>query len=149
MARLGPEGTKGQVLLSLTPAFRVRGRFTCKALGGKPEWTMVYVSTFDGKTRVAQCDSTDAEFSLLLPDGAWSLYMYGTDIRSVDRVVEPRKGKLDLDLGAVEMEATFLALHYGKPLPPWTVSDARGAKPSVQLSDYRGKWVLVEFWGFW
>jgi hypothetical protein len=149
MVRLGPEGARGSLLLSLFPVFRVRGRFTCKALGGKPEWTMVYAYTSDGKVRVAQCDSTDAEFSLLLPDGAWSLNMYGTDINGVDRTVEPKKGKLDLDLGAVEMEATFLARHYGKPLPAWTVSDARGVKTSAQIADYKGKWLLVEFWGFW
>jgi hypothetical protein len=149
MARLGPEGSKEPLVLSLAPVFRVHGRFTCKALGGKPEWTMVYAYTFDGKVRIAQCDSTEAEFSLLLPQGAWSLNMYGTDIRSIDRTVEPKKGKLDLDLGAVEMEATFLAVHYGKPLPPWTVSDARGVRRETQLSDYKGRWVLVEFWGYW
>ena len=62
---------------------------------------------------------------------------------------EPKKDKRDLDLGVVEFEATFLALHYGKPLPAWNVTDARRTTKLAQLSDYRGKWVLVEFWGFW
>jgi len=147
MARLEPGDAKEPVVFTLGPVLRIHGRFTCKALGGKPEWTMVYV--YDGKVRVAQCDSTDAKFSLLLPEGSWDLNMYGTDVKGIDRSVSPKKGKRDLDLGAVELEPTFLALHYGKPLPPWSVSDARGAKPSTQVSDYRGKWLLVEFWGFW
>ena len=63
--------------------------------------------------------------------------------------MEPEHGKLDLDMGVLEMEATFLAVHYGKPLPPWTVSDARGARTSTQIADFKGKWLLVEFWGFW
>jgi hypothetical protein len=29
------------------------------------------------------------------------------------------------------------------------VTDARGVKRDVQLSDFKGKWVLIEFWGFW
>jgi len=147
MARLEPEGSKEPLVLTLGPVLRVRGRFTCKALGGKPEWTMVYV--YDGKVRVGQCDSTAAEFTLLLPEGSWDLNMYGTDVKDIDRTIAPKKGKLDLDLGAVEMEATFLAMHYGKPLPPWSVSDGRGASPSTQIADYKGKWLLVEFWGFW
>ena len=109
----------------------------------------MYVSTDDGKWRLAQCDSREARFSLLLPEGSWSLDMYGSDIQGIDRTVTSKKGSLDLDLGTVEFEATFLALHYGKPLPAWSVSDARGVTDTVQLADYRGRWVLLEFWGFW
>ena len=146
-AYLQAEGSKEPLVLSLAPVFRVRGRFSCKALGGKPEWTMVYV--YDGKTRVGQCDSTAAEFNLLLPSASWDLNMYGTDVQGIDRTVAPAKGKLDLDMGTIELEATFLARHYGKPLPAWNVSDARGTRPSIQIADFKGKWLLVEFWGFW
>src|SRR5262249_51129553 len=34
-------------------------------------------------------------------------------------------------------------------LPAWTLADARGVKKDVTLADYRGKWVLVDFWGYW
>src|SRR5205823_4038152 len=37
--------------------------------------------------------------------------------------------------------------HVGRPPPPWHVVDARGVKKDVQPADFRGKWVLVEFWG--
>jgi hypothetical protein len=36
----------------------------------------------------------------------------------------------------------------GKSLPDWTVTDARNAKKDVKLADFKGKWVLLEFWGF-
>ena len=29
------------------------------------------------------------------------------------------------------------------------VTDARGAKKAVRLEDYKGKWVFLEFWGYW
>ena len=149
IVRAGPGAPKAPLVIGLAPAIRIHGKFNCKALGGKPEWTMAYVSTDDGKCRVAQCESREAQFSLLLPDGSWSLNLYGSDINGIDRQVAPKKGKLDLDMGTVEFEAEFLALHYGKPLPSWSVSDARGVSSMVQLADYKGRWVLLEFWGFW
>ena len=30
-----------------------------------------------------------------------------------------------------------------------TVTAARGVKPEVQIKDYKGRYLLVEFWGFW
>lgn len=36
--------------------------------------------------------------------------------------------------------------HYGEKLPAWHIVDARGVSKNVQLSDYKGKWVLVKFW---
>lgn len=35
----------------------------------------------------------------------------------------------------------------GKPLPPFTLNDLEGRKH--QITDYRGKVVLVNFWGTW
>ena len=61
----------------------------------------------------------------------------------------PRRAEPDLDLGTLDLPATFLARHKGKELPAWTLADARGVKKDVTLADYRGKWVLVDFWGHW
>jgi thiol-disulfide isomerase/thioredoxin len=55
----------------------------------------------------------------------------------------------DLDLGAIELPASVIAQNRGKVPPAWSVADARGAKKDVTLADYRGKWVLVDFWGYW
>ena len=38
---------------------------------------------------------------------------------------------------------------YGKPAPPLHVADARGVSKSVRWSDFKGRWVLVEFWAYW
>jgi len=42
-----------------------------------------------------------------------------------------------------------LAKLYGKEPPPLKITDARGVDKNVKLSDYKGKWVVLEFWGFW
>jgi thiol-disulfide isomerase/thioredoxin len=42
-----------------------------------------------------------------------------------------------------------MARHYGKEPPPWRVTGARGINQDVQLADFRGRWVVIDFWGFW
>ena len=54
-----------------------------------------------------------------------------------------------LDLGTLDLTPTAITRSIGKRLPPWTVTDARGVAKTVTLDDFRGKWVLLEFWGFW
>ena len=36
--------------------------------------------------------------------------------------------------------------HLGQQPPALTITDACGAPKNVQLADYRGKWVLLDFW---
>jgi hypothetical protein len=38
---------------------------------------------------------------------------------------------------------------YGKPAPSWHITDARGVGKDVTISDFKGKWVLLYFWGPW
>ena len=38
---------------------------------------------------------------------------------------------------------------YGKEPPELTVTDARGVPKGVKLADFRGKWVLLDFWAVW
>jgi peroxiredoxin len=49
---------------------------------------------------------------------------------------------------ADETKTNALADSIGKALPDWTVTDAQNAKKDVKLADFKGKWVLLEFWGF-
>lgn len=37
--------------------------------------------------------------------------------------------------------------HYGEKPPQWHIVDAHGVSRSAQISDFRGKWLLVYFWG--
>ena len=75
----------------------------------------------------------------------------------VDGYFSERTGELSLtgdpaevDLGAVDLPAHFLARHEGRVLPEWKVSEARGLPlEGTRLADFRGTWLLVEFWGYW
>jgi hypothetical protein len=135
--------------LELGPLTRVHGLIRSSGLGHTPEWTNVYVNLpfGDKKARIASHSSHEAEFSFLLPAGTYQFHVYGTDVES--RNVEVIAEGPELDLGSVDLEATALARLYGKPAPALTVSETRGVDRGVQLEDYRGKYVVLEFWGHW
>ena len=41
------------------------------------------------------------------------------------------------------------AEHLHKSIPPWHVVEAHGVAADIKLSDYRGKWLIVDFWAYW
>jgi hypothetical protein len=135
------------VQIKLGPLVRVHGKFFSKELNKRPEWTNVYVRS--GPARVLACSSREAEFSFDLPPGTYKFWGYGTDIQDLNKDITLESGKPDLDMGTLDMAATIIARHKGKAPPAWHVSDARGVKKDVKISDFKGKWVLLEFWGYW
>ena len=139
------------VEIRAVPLVRVHGRFESKNTGKTPPWVNAMITTGPGKSRILENDTTKGEISFLLPPGEYDLQAYGQDVKGLRRslsIPSDQPGH-DLDLGLMDLPATFLALNRGKELPPWTVADARGAKKEVTLADYRGKWVMVDFWGYW
>ncbi|HEV3443653.1 MAG TPA: hypothetical protein VG099_03365 [Gemmataceae bacterium] len=136
------------VEIKLGPLVKVRGSFFCKELDRRPVWTNVYMTVVP-RVRVLQCTSTEAAFSFLLPPGTYQFMGYGSDIQNLTRDLTLTAEAPDLDLKTLDMAATVIARHKGKALPAWNVTDARGANKDVKLSDFKGKWVLIEFWGFW
>lgn len=140
---------KREFEIRVAPLVRVHGKLASKDLEKALSWTNVYINLLPGKIRLIQNSSRQGEFSMLLPPGEYDMNAYGADVKGIHKTLTLRAEEPDLDLGTVDLPATFLALHKGKELPPWSVVDARGVKKEVTLADYRGKWVLVDFWGHW
>jgi thiol-disulfide isomerase/thioredoxin len=140
---------KKEVEIRLSPLVRVHGKFESKDLGRAVPWTNVYMNLLPAKIRLLQNSSLKAEFSMLLPPGEYNMNAYGSDVVGINKTLKLTAAERDLDLGTLNLPAAFLARHVGKELPPWSLTDARGAKKDATLADYRGKWVLVDFWGYW
>jgi thiol-disulfide isomerase/thioredoxin len=137
------------VEIRVAPLVRVHGKIESKDLGRAVPWTNVYINLMPGKIRLLQNSSLKAEFSMLLPPGEYNMNAYGSDVKGINKPLALRAGESNLDLGVLDLPATMIARHVGKELPPWSLTDARGVKKDVTLADYRGKWVLVDFWGYW
>jgi peroxiredoxin len=84
-----------------------------------------------------------------LPPGDYLLEVSSLDTVSREVPFTVRSGKNAVDLGVIPLERGPIAKRYGKPAPPLTLTEAVGVSPKVTLADYRGKWVLVDFWGWW
>jgi prepilin-type N-terminal cleavage/methylation domain-containing protein len=144
-----PKQVPEKVEIKLGPLVHVHGQFSCKELGKRPPWTNVYMTALPGRARVLGCASRQAEFSFALPPGPYQFWGYGTDVQDRRQEMTLAADRPDVDLGTVNLPATAIARHVGKAPPKWNVTDARGVPKDVKLEDFKGKWVLIEFWGFW
>jgi thiol-disulfide isomerase/thioredoxin len=143
------EGPGGPIRIQVAPLVEVRGRFTCEESGQSPgeTWETIYLAS--GNVRVAAGRSADSTFSMRLPPGRY-LLRGGESYRHVGvrREVTLASGRA-VDLGALDLKLTPIARMFGKEPPAWHITDARGVPKGVRSSDFKGKWVVLEFWGYW
>jgi hypothetical protein len=143
------KGPVEPVTITLGPLVRVHGSFSSSDLGKRPPWTNVYISLMPGNVRMVMSESQEAKFDVLVPPGTYRFWGYGTDVTNLTKDITAKADSPDLDLGTLDIPATIIAKHKGKAPPEWKITDARGVKKDVRLADFKGKWVLMEFWGFW
>ncbi len=138
------------VTLRIQPLVRVKARFHCDFFGGPPARTSVYAMVGKQRARVVYTSTEDGTIEFALPPGEYTLWILGTDVNSKLVKQEITAGRDEVDIGTVDLSAKTFAMHYGKEPPEvWSITETRGVDAGVQLADFRGKWVLLEFWGFW
>jgi thiol-disulfide isomerase/thioredoxin len=115
--------------------------------------------------RLLIAEARDSRLLMSLPPGRYLLDAYDGEFKT--EVVQEFSLKGDapeVDLGELTLAPTKPNINeridqskasgalgdytknYGKPLPAWHIIDARGVGKDVQLSDFSGKWVIVNFW---
>jgi len=151
---VAPDQAGEQHTITLGPLVEVKGDFYCEEFEHKPTWTNVYLSLVpegegERPLRVAGCMSQEAEFTLALPPGEYQFWAYGTDVQNFRENITLSADEPLVDRGTVNLEPTIIARHYGKPPPPLHITEARGIDKDIILGDLKGKWALLEFWGFW
>lgn len=96
-----------------------------------------------------QFSAEDRKFWFFVPPGTYTVEAYGSNAHTVEKTVaiEPRQHTLELD--PIALPATRLALLEGEPAPEISgVIAWKNSKP-LCLRDFRGKYVLLDFWGYW
>jgi thiol-disulfide isomerase/thioredoxin len=150
IASLSPRAVLGgEVAVTLKPECRMTGVVVSEQLKkiGKPVgWTNVYLMQ-DGR-RVADSDSHEGKFEFVVPPGRYELDAYGSDVKGKHVWVTVPAGRKEFTAGPINLAATNLALLQGKPAPELKGVVAWRGK-EVKLADLRGKYVLLEFWGYW
>jgi hypothetical protein len=123
-------------------------------------------------TKLVSCGSFEAKFEVRLPPGKYTLEAQSQGDKGPlegelvpDNAFVLEAGRPDVDLGRLRFvphrpnRETFEAKakaegswndytqHYGEPPPQWHATDARGVSKDARIADFRGKWVLIDFWG--
>ena len=94
--------------------------------------------------------TSEKSFKVSLPPGEWEWEVYDSYYQSKSGTFILSQGLTHYNLGKISLPPCFMSLHEGKELPPWTVTEARNVSAGKsKLKDFRGKWLLVEFWGYW
>jgi hypothetical protein len=171
-----PKGnSEAPVEIRLGPLVRVKGRFEGPEAGKAPGWTHVYTllppdpSRPLHTNRLVGCGSYEGRFEMALPPGRYLLNGYNdrTDAQLVpDKEIVLTGEKKEVDLGVLRLSPSGPSMdqrverskaggawgdytkHYGAQPPRWHITDARGVSKDVQLSDFKGRWVLLDLWGF-
>lgn len=138
-----------EVAVTLGRTVRLKGKVECKELNAKPAWANTMVAVDGFRAPFTQDMGKTASFEFVLPVATYKLDIYGSDVKGAKTTVALSADKPVHDLGTIDLKASEIAKLKGKPAPEWIVSAVRGAKSGVKLADYRGKWVYIEFWGFW
>ena len=141
---------KGPRVFRLSPLVQVEGTITHHEVGDEPMATSLWVYTLPQMQRVLECSPPpNGEVRLQLPAGEYEVIARGNrEVASERRSMTLSIGEV-FRLGELDLKATLLRRMIGQEPPPLQVTDARGVEKSVQLKDFRGKWVVLEFWGFW
>lgn len=156
------------VTITLAPLVRVTAKVYCSEASRTPDWSKAVVYFPDDKgnhSKLALCGSVRGEISFLLPPGKYDFDVGSTSPNASIRTpmgqrgirVEIPRGKTTLDLGVIDLVlprdkdgiVRDYSQFYGKEPPELAITDARGVPKGVRLADFRGKWVLLDFWAVW
>lgn len=154
--KAGPEDHDKQFEVTLAPNITVAGQLSCEELDDI-HWTNIVISPgLKKEDYLVQVRSTDGKFEFAVPPGTYTLTMYGSHVLEKIETFEIPAGEATHDLGEIPMLLNPKMRLTGKPAPTLTIAEARGVEfdPTANqnqfdLEPYRGKWVLLEFWGHW
>jgi len=140
----------GAAEIVLRPECRVQWRFMCSQV--KPSGHNL--GRLNG---IASLEGTICFFSLIkgsklhaiLPPGKYTLACSGANVNSVSKEIEIKVGQQSLDLGTRELDAAQFILLEGKPAPEFEDIIEWKNGPPLKVAKLRGKFVLLEFWGWW
>jgi uncharacterized protein (TIGR03067 family) len=139
----------GEMTVSLKPECRLSGTIVCDQLkkAGKPiGWTNVYL--MHAGRRLAMNNSREGKFEFIAPPGKHQMYAYGEDVIGKVVPVTVPAGQKEFTPDPVALPATKLKLLEGQPAPEFEGVIGWKGKP-VKLADLKGKYVMLEFWGYW
>jgi hypothetical protein len=145
---LQPGELSAPIEIAIRPLVTVQGSFDVSALPAAPEVIRLEVLVRPGSLCIVTTEWKAGRFELGLPPGSYEVSATVEGAEPLRKPVELTHGGNEVALGELVLRPAQIEKEADQP-PPWTVTEARALNPDVKLSDLKGKWVLLEFWGFW
>ena len=134
--------------VKLAPTVHLEADVTCKELDSRPEWFNAYFDYLD--IRPVSADSSTGKLDVRLPLGEWEYEVYDAWFNSTTGMVDLDGARLKLDIGEIDLPAGYISRNEGSVVEDWKATASKNvALERSAISDFRGKWVLVDFWGSW
>jgi hypothetical protein len=129
------------------PLIHLKGKFVSTEAGYAPLANMLVLTP--DKAVVMQAGTKRGQYEAWLPPGAYFLWAMGGDFKSVTKNYELPADSREVEGPTFDMPLSEIKKMTGKPALPLTVTDARGISKDFSWDKYKGRWVLLEFWGSW
>lgn len=141
-------GKVDHLKLKLAPTVHLQAEVTCEELDARPEWFNACFDHLD--IRPVSADSSTGKLDVRLPLGEWEYQVYDAWFNSTTGAVDLDGARLKLDLGAIDLPAGYISRNEGRVVEDWKATAAKNvALERSAISSFRGKWVLVDFFGSW
>ncbi len=155
-----PDGLGEEYLLTLGPLVRAHGVIAPPEAGATPSrGSLTLWRTEPGKSgiRVYSARNTGGTFEFWLPVGEYRITSYMGRLHRFPNVSFTIDGSKEaVDLGTRAIEKTRLGAMRGQKAMEWNVtavrqlpSDLAEKGSAITLEDFRGRWLIIEFWGYW
>jgi thiol-disulfide isomerase/thioredoxin len=148
----GPAGEAPAIELKLQRGAKLHGtlsRISAPASVDESIWTNAYIYLLaSGPPRPMASLSTHQQFEFLLPPGDYLIQAYGDGAYNAYRRLHVADSDSEIHLH-LDLPADQLTLLTGKQAPALRQIKAWKNGGPVSLDQLRGKWVLLDFWGYW
>jgi peroxiredoxin len=169
-----PKHLEVPVEVRLAPLVRIFGTNRRSTGSDQPlKWSCTYLNfPYEendplNRCRMAVCGSFQARFEFQVPPGVYEIRASSNGPQSATveaRTVTIKADMKELDLGTLILHPQFgiqdridrakakgtwgdYKQNFGKEPPPWHLTDAKGVAKDAKLTDLKGKWALLYFWG--
>ena len=158
--RIDSENANANQAWTLDPLTRVHGTFREPESGGPTSGGNLYVDLGrpgEGRFRLFLGSYSAAGFEFWLPLGRYWITSYLGRLHTMSQMTFHVDGsKTEIDLGERSVEVTALGKMQGRSASAWNVTGARNLPEDlaskgkdITLADFQGRWLILEFWGYW
>jgi thiol-disulfide isomerase/thioredoxin len=147
---IAPDDLSKPVRLDLGPLVTASALLVLGDFEKKPGAIKIEVFAQPQKVKILEFDTEATTIKLKLPVGSYSLTAGAADAVAAGTEMDLDADEADFDCGKLKIEPKpGKGGTASKAAPAFKVTDAIGVDKNVKLSDYKGKWVVIDFWGYW